>query len=193
MCNPSCITTWPWSLLFRRNDFVKTQSETRTACNGTGFASVSQPDQPSRKLFLARNPPGLGSVLNRNSTCKPPCRHPWPKRHVCLQVSLILPNDECITNRVTLITGAAAGIGTKRRFCIKRHRLALVDRRVDRLTTLASAIVAVDLKHPDACDKIAHQHQDSDHDRHRDGHVKSNSPRIAPPMDRGSEKRIVSR
>ena len=70
-------------------------------------------------------------------------------------------------DRVTLITGAAAGIGTElaRVFALKRHRLALVDRRVDRLTTLASEIVAAggtapilipcDLEHPDACDKIA--------------------------------------
>ena len=70
-------------------------------------------------------------------------------------------------DRVTLITGAAAGIGTElaRVFASKRHRLALVDRRVDRLTTLASEIVAArgtapilipcDLEHPDACDKIA--------------------------------------
>ena len=70
-------------------------------------------------------------------------------------------------DRVTLITGAAAGIGTElaRVFASKRHRLALVDRRVDRLTTLASEIVAAggtapilipcDLEHSDACDKIA--------------------------------------
>ena len=71
------------------------------------------------------------------------------------------------TDRVTLITGAAAGIGTElaRVFASKRHRLALVDRRMDRLTTLASEIVAAggtapilipcDLEHSDACDKIA--------------------------------------
>ena len=70
-------------------------------------------------------------------------------------------------DRVTLITGAAAGIGTElaRVFASKRHRLALVDRRVDRLTALASEIVAVggaapiliscDLEHSDACDNIA--------------------------------------
>ena len=70
-------------------------------------------------------------------------------------------------DRVTLITGAAAGIGTElaRVFALKRHRLALVDRRVDRLTALASEIVAVggaapiliscDLEHSDACDNIA--------------------------------------
>ena len=72
-----------------------------------------------------------------------------------------------MTDRVTLITGAAAGIGIElaRVFASKRHRLALVDRRADRLTTLASEIVAAggttpilipcDLEHSDACDKIA--------------------------------------
>jgi short-subunit dehydrogenase len=72
-----------------------------------------------------------------------------------------------MTDRVTLITGAAAGIGSElaRVFASKRHRLALVDRRVDRLTMLASEIVAAggaapilipcDLEHPDACDIIA--------------------------------------
>jgi hypothetical protein len=72
-----------------------------------------------------------------------------------------------MTNRVTLITGASAGIGTElaRVFASKGHRLALVDRREDRLTALASEIVAAggtvpilipcDLEHPDACDKIA--------------------------------------
>ena len=72
-----------------------------------------------------------------------------------------------MTDRVTLITGAAAGIGTElaRVFASKRHRLALVDRRADRLAMLASEIVAAggaapilipcDLEHPDACDKIA--------------------------------------
>ena len=72
-----------------------------------------------------------------------------------------------MTDRVTLITGASAGIGTElaRVFASKGHRLALVDRRGDRLTTLASEIVATggtapilipcDLEHPDACDTIA--------------------------------------
>jgi uncharacterized protein len=67
---------------------------------------------------------------------------------------------------VTLITGASAGIGTElaRVFASNGHRLALVDRRGDRLTTLASEIVAAgatapilipcDLEHPNACDKI---------------------------------------
>jgi short-subunit dehydrogenase len=72
-----------------------------------------------------------------------------------------------ITDRVTLITGASAGIGAElaRVFASKGHRLALVDRHGDRLTTLASEIVDAggmapilipcDLEHPDACDKIA--------------------------------------
>src|SRR4051794_31949231 len=72
-----------------------------------------------------------------------------------------------MTDRVTLITGASAGIGTElaRVFASKGHRLALVDQRGDRLTTLASEIVAAgnpapiliacDLPQPDACDKIA--------------------------------------
>src|SRR3982075_667426 len=72
-----------------------------------------------------------------------------------------------MTDRVMRITGASAGIGTElaRVFASKGHRLALVDRRGDRLTTLASEIVAAggtapilipcDLEQPDACDKIA--------------------------------------
>src|SRR5947209_12699119 len=72
-----------------------------------------------------------------------------------------------MANRVTLITGASAGIGTElaRVFASKGHRLTLVDRRGDRLATLASEIVAAgstapilipcDLEHLDACDKIA--------------------------------------
>ncbi len=72
-----------------------------------------------------------------------------------------------MTDRVTLITGASAGIGTElaRVFASKGHRLALVDRCGDRLATLANEIVAIsghtpilipcDLEYPDACDKIA--------------------------------------
>src|SRR5947209_4692125 len=71
-----------------------------------------------------------------------------------------------MTDRVTLITGASAGIGRElaRVFASKGHRLALVDRRGDRLNTLASEIVAsgrarpilipCDLAQKDACDKI---------------------------------------
>jgi uncharacterized protein len=72
-----------------------------------------------------------------------------------------------VTERVTLITGASAGIGTElaRVFASNGHRLALVARRADRLTALAAEIAAAggaapivipcDLEQPDACDKIA--------------------------------------
>ena len=72
-----------------------------------------------------------------------------------------------MTERVTLITGASAGIGTElaRVFAANGHRLALVARRADRLTTLADEIAAgggaapivipCDLEQPDAGDKIA--------------------------------------
>src|SRR5260370_4723611 len=72
-----------------------------------------------------------------------------------------------VTERVTLITGASAGIGTElaRVFASNGHRLALVARRADRLATLADEIAAAggaapivipcDLQQPDAGDKIA--------------------------------------
>jgi uncharacterized protein len=72
-----------------------------------------------------------------------------------------------VTERVTLITGASAGIGTElaRTFASHGHRVALVARRADRLTTLAAEIQAAggkppliipcDLAQPDSCDKIA--------------------------------------
>jgi short-subunit dehydrogenase len=68
---------------------------------------------------------------------------------------------------VTLITGASAGIGTElaRVFASHGHRVALVARRADRLTSLANEIAAAggvapivipcDLTQPDGCDKIA--------------------------------------
>jgi len=71
-----------------------------------------------------------------------------------------------VTERVTLITGASAGIGAEmvRVFAAHRHRLALVARRADRLTALSDEIVAAggsapivipcDLEQPDACAKI---------------------------------------
>ena len=49
-----------------------------------------------------------------------------------------------MTERVTLITGASAGIGTElaRVFASNGHRVVLVARRADRLSTLANEIVA---------------------------------------------------
>ena len=72
-----------------------------------------------------------------------------------------------MTERVTLITGASAGIGTElaRVFASHGHRLALVARRADRLEALAAEITAAggaapivipcDLVQPDAGDTIA--------------------------------------
>jgi short-subunit dehydrogenase len=72
-----------------------------------------------------------------------------------------------VTERVTLITGASAGIGAElaRVFASHRHRLALVARRADRLQALADEIVAkggtspllipCDLETRDAGDRIA--------------------------------------
>ena len=71
-----------------------------------------------------------------------------------------------MTERVTLITGASAGIGTElaRVFASKGHRVALVARRADRLAALAEEIaasggaapivIACDLEQADAGDKI---------------------------------------
>jgi short-subunit dehydrogenase len=72
-----------------------------------------------------------------------------------------------VTERVTLITGASAGIGAElaRIFASHKHRVALVARRAERLATLADEIVAAggaapiiipcDLESRDACDHIA--------------------------------------
>ena len=72
-----------------------------------------------------------------------------------------------MTERVTLITGASAGIGTElaRVFASNGHRVALVARRADRLKTLSGEITAAggaapiviscDLEQPDAGDRIA--------------------------------------
>ena len=71
-----------------------------------------------------------------------------------------------MTERVTLITGASAGIGTElaRIFAAKGHRVALTARRGDRLNELAREIVAAggaqpivipcDLEQADACETI---------------------------------------
>jgi short-subunit dehydrogenase len=72
-----------------------------------------------------------------------------------------------VTERVTLITGASAGIGTElaRVFASHGHRVALVARRGDRLEALASEIktaggaapivIPCDLAQPDCGDRIA--------------------------------------
>ena len=72
-----------------------------------------------------------------------------------------------VTERVTLITGASAGIGAElaRVFAAHGHRVALVARRLDRLTALAGEIatagraapivIPCDLEQPDAGEKIA--------------------------------------
>jgi len=72
-----------------------------------------------------------------------------------------------VTERVTLITGASAGIGADlaRVFASHGHRVALVARRGDRLAALADEIaakggaapvvIACDLEQPDAGDVIA--------------------------------------
>lgn len=72
-----------------------------------------------------------------------------------------------MTERVTLITGASAGIGTElaRVFAANGHRLALTARRADRLEALADElsakggkkpiVIACDLQEADAGDKIA--------------------------------------
>jgi short-subunit dehydrogenase len=73
-----------------------------------------------------------------------------------------------VTERVTLITGASAGIGTElvRVFASNGHRVAMVARRSDRLEALAAEIAAktkggapivipCDLEQADAGDKVA--------------------------------------
>ena len=87
----------------------------------------------------------------------------WGWRHIPHSIK----SAEIVTERVTLITGASAGIGTElaRVFASNGHRVVLVARRADRLSTLADEIVAsggaapiviqCDLEQPDAGDKIA--------------------------------------
>lgn len=74
---------------------------------------------------------------------------------------------DIVTERVTLITGASAGIGTElvRVFASNGHRVAMVARRAERLQALAAEIAAkggstpivipCDLEQADAGDKIA--------------------------------------
>jgi short-subunit dehydrogenase len=87
-------------------------------------------------------PPGNSRVAPENS---------WPKlefRKVrALPPALpraAKPGAGGAANRVTLVTGAAAGIGRElaRVFAAKGHRLALVDRHGDRLAALGRDIVA---------------------------------------------------
>jgi uncharacterized protein len=78
-----------------------------------------------------------------------------------------IQEHQIVTERVTLITGASAGIGAElaRLFASKGHRVALVARRADRLAALAAEIaatgaeapivIACDLQQPDASDQIA--------------------------------------
>jgi short-subunit dehydrogenase len=96
----------------------------------------------------------------------------------CLQARCIPPKPyfsdwyyrrarKIVTERVTLITGASAGIGTElvRVFASNGHRVAMVARRADRLQVLAAEIAAksssapivipCDLEQADAGDKIA--------------------------------------
>src|SRR3979409_1799481 len=79
----------------------------------------------------------------------------------------LIEEHSIVTERVTLITGASAGIGTEmaRVFAANGHRVALVARREHRLSVLADEITATggatpivipcDLEQPDAGDKIA--------------------------------------
>jgi uncharacterized protein len=72
-----------------------------------------------------------------------------------------------VTERVTLITGASAGIGAElaRVFASHGHRVALVARRTDRLAALAAElgatggsapiVIPCDLEQPDCGDQIA--------------------------------------
>jgi uncharacterized protein len=79
----------------------------------------------------------------------------------------MLEERHIVTERVTLITGASAGIGAElaRVFASNGHRLVLTARRADRLTALADEIAAAggaapivipcDLTAPEAGDTIA--------------------------------------
>ncbi len=96
---------------------------------------------------------------------------PFPKARALLarlpQPLAARAAPERVTNGVTLITGAASGIGRElaRVFAANGHRLALVDRRGDRLAALgreiasaggtAPILIACDLEHPGAGETIS--------------------------------------
>jgi short-subunit dehydrogenase len=110
-------------------------------------------------------PPGTARVTPGKSWLKPQFRTTR-----ALPIALPRAADrgaERAANRVTLITGAAAGIGNElaRVFAAKGHRLALVDRHGERIAALGREIVAAggmapiliacDLEHRDAGDRIS--------------------------------------
>ncbi len=93
----------------------------------------------------------------------------WPMlsfRH-CAAKKTSIQETAIVTERVTLITGASAGIGTElaRVFAANGHRLALTARRADRLEALANElackggkkpiVIACDLGEANAGEKIA--------------------------------------
>ena len=93
-----------------------------------------------------------------------------PSRNALVDDLLLrkLIEEHCIVSeRVTLVTGASAGIGTElaRVFAANGHRLALVARRKDRLLALAQElsanggpepiVIPCDLTVPDGADRIA--------------------------------------
>jgi len=92
---------------------------------------------------------------------------PKPYALVCALALILNSRAFDVTERVTLITGASAGIGTElaRVFASNGHRVALVARRADRLAILAGEITAAggtapivipcNLEQFDAGDKIA--------------------------------------
>src|SRR5215475_10252044 len=107
--------------------------------------------------------------MRKLSCCGAACMAPRPYALVSDVVRFLRLNKEhyIVTERVTLITGASAGIGAElaRVFAANGHRVALTARREDRLATLASEIKAAggkppiavpcDLASPAAGDRIA--------------------------------------
>src|SRR5215475_9321966 len=78
-----------------------------------------------RMGWLASQPPPMLSSLG--------CRQPFLHQETSI-----------VAERVTLITGASAGIGTElaRVFAANGHRLALVARRADRLDAIAGELAS---------------------------------------------------